>query len=263
MRKKRTKPEKYSAEQVERYLQTYLQHKDTLEPVSATGIARWCNEVLHLEPPLSYTDLTRKPEIKAKITRYNENLLHCITNTSDNIVSQSFSLIDIESVIRKSAGPEGIRRVLQKANSMIEELIEENRKLARDRQKDRQMLQTMQVENESLLRNTDQIRAAMREQKKQAWESSREIHRLKRIIKKQQEYIEAHVYDPISADHFMDMGLENESSQEPIPKGYDSLMMQGEDIGIAITDVHNKPIIPEVNVVSKKTSDLMEQLSSL
>lgn len=264
MNKRKTKPEKYSTEQVSLFLQTYLQQKENLEPISATGVAKWCNEVLHLEPPLSYTDLTRKPEIKGKIQKYNDRVLYSITNTSGDDVSLSPGyLIDIETVIRTSASTKGIRIILQKANDTIEELTESNRKLVRNLQKEQQALQTMQLENESLLNTTDQLRALISAQKKKAAETSKEMARLKRIIKKQQEYIESHVYDPISATHFMEMGLEPDSSPEPMPESYDSLVMQDEDIGSAILGIHNKPDVHGSGIVSNKMADLMEQLSSL
>lgn len=264
MKKRRTKPEKYSTEQVSRFLQTYLQQKETLEPISATGIARWCNEVLHLEPSLSYTDFTRKPEIKGKIQQYNDRVLYSITNTSGNDISRSMAcLVDIEAVTRASPTSEVIRDVLQKANVTIEELTEANRKLERNLQKKQQALHTMQLQNESLLKNTDQLHGLISAQKKKAAETSKEMARLKRIIKKQQEYIESHVYDPISATHFMEMGLEPDSSPEPMPEGYDSLVMQDVDIGSAIIGIHNKPDMPESGIVSNKLADLMDQISSL
>ena len=267
MNKRRTKPEKYSVEQVERFLQTYLQQKETLEPVSATGIARWCNEVLHLEPPLSYTDLTRKPEIKEKIRQYNDRLLYSVTNGAgegETLSPSAPGLIDIEAVMRQiPAAPDGVRTVLQKANTTIEDLTEANRKLARNRQKDLQTIQTMQIENECLLKNADQLRAVISAQKKKAGEMSSEVARMKRIIKKQQEYIDVHVYDPISANHFMEMGLETDSCQDPIPEEYDSLVMQDEDIGSAIMGIHNKSAEHESGIVSNKLADLMEQISSL
>ena len=264
MNKRKTKPEKYSTEQVSLFLQTYLQQKENLEPISATGVAKWCNEVLHLEPQLSYTDLTRKSEIKKKIQQYNGRLLYSVTNVTGKTPSLALpGLIDIEKVMRTSASPDGIRSILQKTNAEIEELTEVNRQLARGRQRDRQTIQTMQLENESLLKNTDQLRAVVSAQKKKAAETSKEMARLKRIIKKQQEYIETHVYDPVSANHFMEMGLETDSCQDPIPKEYDSLVMQDVDIGNAIIGIHNKPDVPESGIVSNKLADLMEQISSL
>ena len=82
-------------------------------------------------------------------------------------------------------------------------------------------------------------------------ESLREAEEeMKRIIKKQQEYIDVHVYDPISANHFMEMGLETDSCQDPIPEEYDSLVMQDEDIGSAIMGIHNKSAEHESGIVA-------------
>lgn len=263
MKKKKTKPEKYTTEQIEGLLHTYLQKKDNLEPITAAGIARWCNEVLHMEPPLAYTDFTRKAEIKEKIQKYNERLLYAVTNplSEEARIPTAATLIDIETVMSSVAVPGRIRSILQKANTDLEKLMEETRKLRRRLQEYQKTIDTMKLETESLLRNTDQMKVKIKDQRKELRKSSEEISRLKKIIEKQQEYIEEHVYEPISIKHFMEMGLEPDSSQASLPKGCDDLIVQDDDIGNIAEKFNEKE--ESVCVITSKTARLMDQLRNI
>ena len=263
MKKRKTKPEKYTSEQIDRYLQLYLQQKKNLEPVSATGVAKWCNAVLHVEPSLVYTDFTRKPEIKAKIEEYNKRLLNAITNPMDSSSDASMTVeyIDIEEVMKSYSGSDKIRSILQRANINLENLLEENRKLRKSRLEDQKTTETMKVERESLIKNSDQMKQKLQESGKEIKRASEDVARLKKVIAMQQEYIEKHVYEPISINHFMAMGFENDSGLASMPKNYECLIDQEEDSFPLAVDMHTKE--EPVDVISVKSASLMDQLRNI
>ena len=249
-----TRPPKYTVEQIQQLLETYIEGRGSYGPISASEAAEWLNKHLSLDPPLSYRDLTRKPPVKAFIKSFNERLatqaFPPALSTEENVRDEG--LIDIDQAVAQIKDEKSLREYLQKANIYISrknQELEAIRSAARDRERVELLLTAAKDNYEAKSTECETLRN--QNVKLKAQNSS-----LRANISKLKKYINFYLYDEISKAHFKEIRLDPVDDPPNLPTNLEELCPASDDIQESVETFYGE-------VISTEKADLLDKFDAL
>lgn len=249
-----TRPPKYTVEQIQQLLETYIEGRGSYGPISASEAAEWLNKHLSLDPPLSYRDLTRKPPVKAFIKSFNERLatqaFPPALSTEENVRDEG--LIDIDGAVARIKDEAALRTCLAKANMAISRKADECealRKALRDMEKYKSLLDTAKATYEAKCAEC-----------KKYQEKNTLLHRQNAALRsnndKYKKYIDHYLYDEISKAHFKEIRLDPVDDPPNLPTNLQELCPADDDIQESVETFYGE-------VISTEKADLLDKFDAL
>ena len=222
----KTRPEKYTEDQMRDFLEIFINGRDGYGPISASQAATWLNTNLSPTPPLAYTDFTRKKAIKALIEEYNQRL----AQRTANLFPQE--------------GTEDSINIEETADPALLAELKKDLKTAKDMLK---AAQTMAADKDAENTRLKSLNTELRKQNRS----------LRANVKKLNSYIDEYLYDEISRRHFSkirldDVGEEPHLAEEVV----DALCPEGDDLSSSINGFYG-------DVISQEKADLLDAFGKL
>ena len=249
-----TRPPKYTVDQIQKLLETYIEGRGSYGPISASEAADWLNRHLSLNPPLSYRDLTRKPLVKEFIKSFNERLatqaFPPALSTEENVRDEG--LIDIDQAVAQIKDEESLRECLQKANIYISrknQELEAIRSAARDRERVELLLTAAKDNYEAKSNECETLKA-------QNVKLAAQNQTLRTNISKLRKYIDHYLYDEISKAHFKEIRLDPVDDPPNLPTNLEELCPADDDIQESVETFYG-------DVISTEKADLLDKFDAL
>ena len=189
----------YTTEQLKEYVDGYVRQKNDYSVITATALADYCNDTLHLLPAVTYQTFTRDKGVMQYIEKINTELHERML-----IPSTKGASAHIDSFyIYETASAEEVR---QKAYEELEKKEDMIRELQTEYQRQSRLLSRTTEERDSLLAAGKDLAEKMVLLKKELADSKKDLRRTHHILAVFKTCFKAYLYDPIVLRHMTALG---------------------------------------------------------
>ena len=189
----------YTSDQIKGYIKSYVLQKNDYSAITATALAEYCNQTLHLLPPVTYQTFTRDKEVMQYIDKINadvhEKLLIPPTKGASVFIDSFY--------IEKTASTEEVRKKAYEELERREDLI---RELQIDYQRQSKLLAKVTEERDALLKESKELAVKLVRQKEELTKLKKDNQRSHSLLARFNEYFKKFLYDPIVLRHVTQYG---------------------------------------------------------
>ena len=189
----------YTSDQLKYYVDAYFRQKNDYSAVTASAVAEYCNETLHLLPTVTYQNFTRDKEVMRYIEHINAELHDRMLVPEDQGAASHIDSFYIDD----SADAEETRakayEELEKREDLIRALQSEYKKCSTE-------LASALKERDALLDINKGLRDTVTDQKKEIASQNKQLREAKSLLARFRKYFKEYLYDPIVLRRVAELG---------------------------------------------------------
>lgn len=189
----------YTTEQLKEYVDGYVRQKNDYSVITATALADYCHNTLHLFPAVTYQTFTRDKEVMQYIDKINKELHERMLIPATKGASAHIDGFYID----ETASAEEVR---QKAYEELEKKEDMIRELQTEYQRQSNLLAKVTEERDTLLALSKDLEVKMVKKKEELTELRKDIRRSHHLLALYNEYFKKYLYDPIVLRHVSQQG---------------------------------------------------------
>ena len=191
----------YSPDQLMKIVDEYISWKNDYSGITASGLARYCQEQLHLIPAVTYQTFTRCRPVMDYIDQYNGRLHELILagkkDSDPTIVNDA--LFDLSALT--GSDNEHLLAALEKANERIFALSDLANASSIQAQRLQKEVHDLRQENEALLDTVAKIKEISAQQKRELASARKELREARSKIQALVEFFDKYLYAPVVNEH--------------------------------------------------------------
>lgn len=266
----------YTTEQLKKFIDECFRQKNDYSAVTASAVAEYCNETLHLLPTVTYQNFTRDKDVMLHIQHINAELHNRMLVPDDQGATSHIDSFYIDD----SADAEETRakayEELEKREDLIRALQSEYKKCSTE-------LASALKERDALLDINKGLRDTVTDQKKEIASQNKQLREAKKLLARFRKYCKEYLYDPIVLRRVAELGWVSDKRDavkrcsvtadiitevEAIHKESEAFLYGQNPPDINSEDVQSLPSEGEhehieADVVNSESADFLSRLRSL
>ena len=180
----------YTSDQLKGYVDGYVRKKNDYSVITATALADYCNDTLHLLPAVTYQTFTRDKGVMQYIEKINTELHERMLIPSTKGASAHINSFYIDETASAEEARQKAYEELERREDLIRELQAEYSKCSKE-------LASALQERDALLDINKDLMDTVQDQKKRIASLNKEVKEGKTMIAALKKCLKEHLYDPI------------------------------------------------------------------